>query len=1090
MRSIRTCTCILLVALLALMLAASLGACHKDVSPLSVHLEGEAYRGAAMTLYAGLSAKYESQGTQFAIVEGGDYAYIHNGQLKILNTAPVGGVVRIEVSDGDYREEVSCTIGHTPVQSVALTETPAMDAGDSLVLHAHVSPAYADDNAVTYQVIEGAASATIDGDTLTILPSADRADTIRVTATAGGVTSAPITVRIRTVQAIDIALQATTALHQNEKTAIQTTLLPADATVGVIYRKVPSDYSDVYVNLTQNVVQVAADAPAGTFSIEVVAGTVHKILPFEVLKTPVDMVGFSRTDGEGIVCYGDVITTSCRVYPDGASDPYVTYSVSDGAEFVDDLGGGSYRITTHEVGVSIVLRATADGKYNEIRLVTGARDLFVTSDGTPNVTVGETRRLSYSTEPAGALGSVTYEIVEGQHLCVLDGNILTFVAIGNGNDSVVVRATLSSTTSTITFHVVPVKVESIVIRTEDNTVDLREGDVVTFSGTVSPATASHPGLTYYIVEGESLATITDHQLRVGYQAIAGTISVEARSEDGITSNRIRLTTLPGATAPTLSDWSALDNRPDLLHQMSNACLDLRDLPYAANDTVVIVSDDVDVLTILGNYQGTPATCYTNLYFYFLTTDAITVILQNVGIVIDGGYTDTVLDFGGEAVVTLQSEGTNYVAAGHAYRPYTNGFMIEGDYSTSRMMDGMDGFAGRDGGHAICAYDLTLTGAGTLTLVGGNASSGTDGTDGLSTQLADTYAGNGGLGGDGGTGGYAVYADHVTYDFKGTVTLYAGNSGMAGMGGAGGTGYTSTYNGLAGANGTAGKAHDPVYTRTRTYLQGNPTQHMGAVVHNATTRPLSGVAQAADALSRHYKVNIYYNSGWQRGYASKYTMTQLNVQTDTAELMRMMHGLDYALSALGRNVMIDVGRRSGTVTYYLCKSIRQGSDVIYGLTDDANKVWLSAFETRKRDCTMYSTYYNIMVHEMLHLLYFCADNAAQAQLSASSLSAYNNGWGYYKNNSSNNNSNGVYSSLTGNGATCSFLTVYSKLNNMEDISETLSYLCIQAQAHPYDEGTSRVAQKAVYVSRVFAAEYDALAPWKPMAWLRYIKETLE
>lgn len=1075
-------------------MTAFLCACdNKKDAPLTAYLEGDAYRGAELALYATVTQDGLSDSVTFEVTEGGAYCYIYGGKLKIRNDAMVGAAIAIVVRAGEYSQVVRCTVGATPVEGVAMTPVVAAFAGQDLVLAATLTPAYADDNPIRYVITEGADIATVEGNTLHVSPTADASQRLSVAAEAGGVRSESVLVPIATVQAQSITADVTTTLHRGESVQIQPTVTPVDANVPVACTLERSVFADAFITLVGDTLRVAEDAPEGVFDVTLTAGFARTTLHFTVEKTAVSMVVLSRLEEGDTASYGDIVTTACRVYPALATYRDVTYEVVDGAEYVEALPEeGSWRITTREVGVSVVFVATADGVSGYLRLTTIAvpvREVVLSADGATSVQVGDVRILSGQILPADATGTIDYTVVEGRHLCTLVDNVITFTQMDAGNDPVVVCGRVGDTVGYITFHVVPVPVESVTISTTDVVEGLRAGQTITFEALVLPANATYRTVTFRIKEGGAFGSISDNVFTVADVAAYGTVVVQAESADGIYSNPITLTVEPNAYQPTFSAWADLDAAPRLFDGHAAVVLDLSALPAGADECVVVVSDDVQTLTVVGRYQGTEATCFRNLYFYFLTTDSITVYLRNVGIRIDNGFTDAVLDFGGQACVTLVAENDNYIAAGAAYAMSTIGYMVEGEMDEWRLMDGMDGFAGQDGGTALMAYDLTLTGAGNLVLAGGDASSGTDATDGLSTTDPYTYAGNGGRGGNGGLGGYAIYAHSLTYDFAGSITLYAGASGTAGKGGAAGTGVSETYHGKAGRDGVAGEAHDAVKADMITMMAGRASHNMGVVRANAATRTFDTVAAGAALLAEHFKVNVIYAAGWTAGHTSAYTMTKL-ATTETAELLRLLHGLDYALSVMGHNVLIDASA-SAKVNIYLCKSIRTkgtGAD-IYGLTDDGNNVWYSAFETRKRD-SFYSTYYNIMVHELLHVLYFQSSTATQNALGNTALSAYNHGVGYYHPGSytisANNNANGVYDGTAAGGDACTFLTKYSKYDNKEDISETLSILCIQPGVTTFVQAGDYIYAKAMYISETLANEYAALDMWKPLAWLRYMR----
>ena len=163
----------ILVFVLLLVLVAGLFACDKNKEPyIKIQLDGEVYRGAELDLSAEVSRTISST-VQFEIVEGKEFCYIYDKQLKVLNSAVVGADIVIKVSSGIYSETLRRTIRHTPVSSVEIAEVAPLAAGAEVTLLASITPAYADDNDVTFTLTAGSEYAAIDDGVLTLSPYAD-----------------------------------------------------------------------------------------------------------------------------------------------------------------------------------------------------------------------------------------------------------------------------------------------------------------------------------------------------------------------------------------------------------------------------------------------------------------------------------------------------------------------------------------------------------------------------------------------------------------------------------------------------------------------------------------------------------------------------------------------------------------------------------------------------------------------------------------------------------------------------------------------------------------------------------------------------
>lgn len=1094
MKAKKLVLCILLAVVLGC--ALFLVACKEKETPppITILLEGELYRGASVPLSAELQ-KGITGDVSFEITQGSLYSYISGGALQVRNNAPYGSTITVRVSVGDVGVELSKTVGHTPVKEVQVLPVAPQKAGASVRLSAQVSPWYADDNEITYVLSSDTKCATLSDNLLTLTDGADKEDTLTVYAVCGGVQSEPIQITVTTVQPKELHVEATTTLQQGDSAVLSASIVPQDADVSIRYELTRTEYTDQYISFQDGAVSVKRYAPVGQFSVVAKAGALKKTLEFTVVKTDVTKVKIFCANGKTSesVRYNETVELGARVYPEDATYRSVTYSVSNEYEDYVRLQNNVFTVITKDVGVPIEIVATADGISDTIRFVTEgipveSISLSVKDGLSRSVTVGESRTVQCTVSPADASAEVRLLLESGEEYATLVDNVLSFTGIGADNTLVRVMAVAENKQSFLEFHVVPIPVQEVVLFTTDDTTGLTLHDRVTLQSTVSPANASHREVTYEIVKGQTFGRLDGNIVTITDASSWAQIHIKATTADGVESNVLVLQVEGDVPSPTFSAWSDLDNRPLLLHDPSyaNVALDLTSLPKNAADTVVIVDEGVQQLTILGGYDGTENSLIHNLYFYFLG-DQITLYLRSVGIVIDNGFTDTVFDFC-DATVTLDVAGSNYIAAGNAYCVSTNGFMLDGasDSQYAMRRNGMDGFAGLNGGDAVRAKTLIIQGEGDLILQGGDASSGTDGTAGVDETAAHTFAGNGGKGGGGGQGGHAIVCQHITYKQTGSVELRAGSSATGGQGGRAGSGATSAYNGVRGEDGQNGVISNAVAVSAGNVVVETvqPTIRWGGVKSNSSLRNLGTVADAISLFCNHYKIEIYYNNGWQNLhkptlFLSGYNMTK---QSDSTELFRQLRGMEYSLQVFGRNVLCDVTqRKSHAIRFYLCDSITTSDthSTIYGLTDSDNNVWFSTFVAKPRD-TFYSTYYNIMPHEMFHLLYYAMPEDTVKSVFANSVvqRTCNNGIAYNQSSQA-----GVYSGASDDAY---FLTTYSKKNAMEDISETLSILCVQAQTPTWASADTPIAQKAIYFTQQFVAEYHSLAAWQTAYWMRHVR----
>ena len=1061
------------------LIAGVLCAC-KTAEPIVIYLGSDtAYRGAVIPLSATLTGETQAD---FAVIEGQEYAYISDGALHIRDVAPYLATVTVRVRAGEHTKDASLTVGHTPVEKVEVVAVPPQKAGDSVTLHAKLTPSYADDNPISWSLSEGEEVASIEGNVLTLSSRADHNDLVGVIASAGGVLSSPKRVDISTVQPQSFEMSADALTLKREESAhLSAVVSPLGCEDRPVYQLVPSDYVARYVVLAGEVVTVSADAPEGSFAVEGVLGELRRSLTFTVAKTPVERVVLTKLGEDNVVHYGETISLYTHVYPLIATYPEVTMTVTpqDSVEWVE----GGCRIATKEVGVPIVITATADGVSDSVMLTTAeipVEKIEVSVSDSLSVKVGDSRTITATAFPADATYSeVTLRLTQGGEFARLDGDVIYFDSIGVGNDEVVVTATSGGVVVPVTFHIVPIPVKRIDLTTSDPVSELKAGDTVTFAAAVSPADASFPQVTYRLIEGGELGRMVGNVFEVWETAGRGVAKVVAETQDGVVSNVIELSVVGTMETLVVSSWSEIDNDPAYLDGHPYVGLDMRSLPKEAGETLLIVSDDVEYLLIVGAYEGTRSTCWHNFYLYFLTSDEIEVCFVDVGLDVTTGYTDAVVDFGSQAKVLLTTVGDCFVAGGNAYAPYSGALTVDGSWSDTAHPYGMNGVNGIDGGIALSAYDLTLSGEGNLTLMGGNGSSGTDGKRGADAG-EDGIAGFGGQGGLGGDGGRAILSYRLTYDFAGTLTLFGGQAATGGMGGQGGigSGLGLTAAELSGKHGLDGVAPDPVKTvESVRCVAGSPVINMGGLAARREVRPVSSVDGYAKALAAHYKVNVRY--GTATTALGGYTITK---QTDGAEQLLMLRGLDYALAIFGRNMFVELKANHAnntTVSFNLCDTIKRvlSSNTVYGVTSTGNSVWFATFAPRKRDY-MWSNYYNIMVHEMLHLLTFGMGSTSSNPM-RTGLPTYNQGYGY------TTTAAGVYDPATGQDAQNSpFLTKYSKSDFNEDISDNLSLLCMLVAPCDLTEASAPLTQKAIYITKTYQDYFRNVRLWRGVKWLRF------
>lgn len=1079
-----------------------LGACAKVEPVINITTgEGRLYAGATVPLSAEVYNLSIEGDVEFVISQDQNVAEIdQDGNLIISETAPTGATFEVTVTVSGYSETKAFIVGKTPVESIELEEIPSLNAGDTIELQSTVLPVKARENEVTYEIISGKDKAEISGNSLHILDNAKNTDDIRIVAVSDGVSSEEVAITILTIP-VESILMTEFTIYAGETFELECDIAPANCTEKNRVAYLISGGSDIAQINGSNLI-VSESATVGN-TINVFAkidGTESNSVTLTVAKKDVEEVYLRAKYYEDLdVMVGETRELEVEIAPINSTVKNYSITIISGSENIEfDTDNRTFEVTEGEIGSEIKFKAISDGEESAILtftiIKTPVESVSITTVGeTVAVSPGETRTLSCEVLPTNATYSqASIEIEQGAEFVTFEDSELIFSEAPEGMQVILIAYADGVASEPIIFTIVSVPVESITISTSDNTVGLEGGDVVIVNGIVEPVNATRKQLTYSIVSGNQYGEITANGVfTVNTDAMRGTVEIIATSADGINSNTILLDIYGTYYTYIPESWDELDNQPNIFNGKSALWLDLKTMPLNADGTTIIVSESVTNIVIEGGYLQSSGTCIENLKIYFLSKNNLNVTFINLGIITTERFGGTVIDFSTEATIALEISGENYIEAGSPYAPYIDGFTVDGVWSTESTnyirMHGMDGYGGYDGGTAISAKNLTVTGSGNLNLVAGNGSSGTDGGDGGDTPagVLEEVAGNGGRGGYGGNSGYAIFADKITINMTGSINALGGNGGTGGVGGAGGVGSSVTYNGSAGANGANGIAFSPIYAYTQYQkLNGTVDTTNGSVVENEEARA-DNYIDFAEKLEKHYKVDIHYGNDYYNPYEptifswrNKYKMTK---QNDIQQILRLLYGLEGAFTMFPANSFIELSIVNEDVNIYLVNTIKNSSGgVVYGLTNSANNIWFATFDTKLRD-TFYSTYYNIMVHEMLHLFTFSMGSTSSNPMK-SGLPSYNLGYSY------TTNSTGVYNPQNGYGADNSaFLTAYSKTDFNEDISDNLSLICMLVYRPDFLNTGKALNLKAIYIANTYRSFYRSYAYYMPSSWERMFWE---
>ena len=790
---------------------------------------------------------------------------------------------------------------------------------------------------------------------------------------------------------------------------------------------------------------------------------------------------------------GRSLTAVFAVDPSYASYP-LSVEIAKGAAYAEyDAETGTLTMKDDaQKGSEVVLRATCGSLSREATFTVDnppAREITVQANG-KNVSPGEAKTFAYALSPADADRTKVRVYLETGEDYVewADGNT-SFTVKGDAPQDAEITFLLVASDKVqtyLTYTVEKRKADSIYIETNSPTSYLASGSTVTFEPPVVSPVDWKGDVTYTVLEGAELVDEKDGVFTVKQGAGIGTVRVQAITSDGAKSNEVSFTVRGRYSRRVYSSWNNVKLSPS--GENDSIWMVLPSTLNAANLTILVPKAVTDLI-IEGFYDGTEATAYKNLYFYFRNAATRTVTLKNFATMATSGLGGTIMDFGTSGTTNLVLVGKNAIYADSPYYLNNSDESVNGVWyndaspsnNTIAWRSGKYGYNGTNGGTAICGYDLLFTGDGSLTAAAGDGADGTNGGNGANAvynpEVLIYLSGNGGAGGNGGDAGAAIRAYQVTFS-SGNVTAIAGFAGEGGAGGAAGnisalgSGVTATV-GDAGANGKSGVQTPAVSAK---YILGTHyvTVEDEIRVKSRQKKTTESLDSLVRKLASFYGVQIEYGTGADTNYyKSSYPMTK---QTNAAKLMEQTQFLMYTFSVMPKNLWREfyfVNNNLNQPIINLVKTIKNGK--VLGLTNDTNHLWFATFETEMRG-VIYSGYYNIMLHEFTHVCHYNLDKASSAvRLDfESSLQSHNFELKYTDPASSKER---VYGVLDENTATTScFLTTYSRTNVREDTAETLS-LCSVYSTRPdfLAEGTP-VRIKFDIIVTAFSRAYETMSTY--------------
>jgi len=411
-----------------------------------------------------------------------------------------------------------------------------VQAAASLQMIATVSPTNASNPSVSWSVINGTGTASINGSGLL---TGGNPGTVQVCATAndGSGVSDCVTITIDPILVSSISVQGqggATAVSSSSTLQMLATVSPANASNPSVSWSVTNGTGTATINgsglLTggnPGTVQVCATANDGSGISDCVTITIDPIL--------VSSISVQGQGGATAVSSSSTLQMLATVSPANASNPSVSWSVTNGTGTASINGSGL--LTGGNPG-TVQVCATANDGSGVSDCVTITIDPILVSSisvqgqgGVSTVQSSSSLQILATLSPANASNpSVSWSVVNGTGTATINGSgLLT----GGNPGTVQVCATAndgSGVSDCVTITIDPILVSSISVQGQGGTTVVSSSTSLQMLATVSPANASNPSVSWSVTNGTGTATINGSGLLTGGNP--GTVQVCATANDG------------------------------------------------------------------------------------------------------------------------------------------------------------------------------------------------------------------------------------------------------------------------------------------------------------------------------------------------------------------------------------------------------------------------------------------------------------------------------------------------------------------------------------------------------------------------------
>lgn len=406
----------------------------------------------------------------------------------------------------------ACGDGAKPF-TLSADKTTAM-RGEAVTFSATVDGEDAAD--VVYQITQGADSATLAGNVLTISSTAAAGTKIKVVAKTASQTSNEVTVTVVAgVESIVASANATNVMGGGS-VVLQKEITPADAAGTVSW--VIVEGQDLCA-ISGDVLIVNANATVGsTIKVKAVCGAVESNELTFTVGIPVTSITIEAIGSTDVV-KGNTVTMTETIAPTGASSASLSWTITEGGEYATIQGKTLVVNATAPTGATIKVKATAgavesneltftvkatQAEENETRyLMSFDQDRVTLDKNGTSAPVLSLTVYNYNFVSVSGL-AIDYEILSGAEFLAITPNGYTCALTAKGHGTATVKATIRGTeisqTATVSVIVPPESIQLPEVFRE------RPGFAYSFSK-VDPATQAAEQLPFAVtVLGDKVAT--------------------------------------------------------------------------------------------------------------------------------------------------------------------------------------------------------------------------------------------------------------------------------------------------------------------------------------------------------------------------------------------------------------------------------------------------------------------------------------------------------------------------------------------------------------------------------------------------------